>query len=171
MTVCGRRERFAVVILVATDGSDQALACMRTALDLAAHANDQILVVAAWQELHATLGFPTGIDDARAWACAAAATTAALAEEVGLAPEISVRHGTPGSEICAAAQEYVTRMIVIGAGRLGTVAGPPLGSVSNYVVRHAPCPVLVFRSCADGIETSGSATASAIRTSRRKETT
>jgi nucleotide-binding universal stress UspA family protein len=163
------------VILVATDGSDQALACMRAALDLAAHANDQILIVAAWQELHATPGSPPGIDGALASAHDAAATTATLAEEVGLAPEVSVRHGSPGREICAAAREYGTRMIVIGAGRLGTVAGAPLGSVSHYVVHHAPCPVLVFRSSAGEVETAAEtrrlATAGAVPTSTRKETT
>ena len=164
-----------LVILVATDGSDQAFACMRTALDLAAHANDQILVVAAWEELHVTLGFPASIAEVRACARDAAAATAALAEEVGLEPEVAVRHGSPGKEICAAAREYQARMIVIGAGRLGTVAGAPLGSVSHYVVRHAPCPVLVFRSTPDGSETKAgtrpSVRAGAVKTSRRKETT
>jgi nucleotide-binding universal stress UspA family protein len=163
------------VILVATDGSDQALACMRAALDLAARANDQILVVAAWQELPAMLGFPTGIEQARACARDAAATTAAVAEELGLEPQVSIRHGSPGREICAAAREHHTRLIVIGAGRLGTVAGAPLGSVSHYVVRHAPCLVLVFRARTDAIEatdgTSRSPAAGAVRTSRRKETT
>jgi hypothetical protein len=44
-----------------------------------------------------------GTETERELAENAAAATAALAEEVGLEPEIAVRHGASGEKICAAA--------------------------------------------------------------------
>ena len=134
------------VILVATDGSGQALAAMRTALELAAHGGDRVAVVSCWQELHATLGFPVDVEIERDWAGDAAKKTSALAEEVGLEPEGSIRHGSPGREICAAAREVDARLIVMGCSGLGPVAGTLLGSVSAYVLQRAPCSVLVVRT-------------------------
>jgi nucleotide-binding universal stress UspA family protein len=134
------------MILVATDGSCEALAAMRTALELAAHGGDRLAVVSCWQELHATLGFPVDVEIERDWARDGANKTSALAEEVGLEPEVSIRHGSPGREICAAAREVDARLIVMGCSGLGTVAGALLGSVSAYVLQHASCSVLVVRT-------------------------
>ena len=140
------------MIVVATDGSDQALAAMRIALEVAAHGGDEILVTAVWTELRATLGFPVGVDTDRAWAEEAAAATAALAEQVGLEPATSIRQGAPGREICAAARDHDARLIVIGSRGFGALTGAMLGSVSGYVLRHAPCPVLVVRAAGDGMK-------------------
>ena len=134
------------MIVVATDGSDEALAAMRTALDLAAHGGDELLVVAAWRELHATLGIPAGCEEELEWAREAADVTAVLADKVGLEPCVSIRHGLPGPEICAAAEAHGARLIVMGSRGLGPFAGAVLGSVSSYVLRHAPCSVLLVRS-------------------------
>jgi nucleotide-binding universal stress UspA family protein len=136
----------AIVIVVAADGSEQSLAAMRIALDLAARGNDQIVVVTVWRELHATLGIGVGAETEREWAEEAAAAAAALAEKVGLDPAIVVRHGMPGKEICSVARELEARMVVIGSQGAGRLAAALLGSVSAYVIRHAPCPVLVVRA-------------------------
>ena len=141
------------MILVATDGSCQALAAMRTALELAAHGGDRVAVVSCWQELHPTLGFPVDVEIERDWARCAAKKTSALAHEVGLEPEVSIRHGSrPGREICAAAREVDAWLIVMGCSGLSPVGGPLLGSVSAYVLQHAPCSVLVVRTDKDRMD-------------------
>ncbi len=56
-----------------------------------------------------------------------------------------VREGTPHREITAAARELDIDLIVIATnGRTG-LAHVLLGSTTESVVRHAPCPVLVVR--------------------------
>ena len=43
-------------------------------------------------------------------------------------------------------KEYNIDLIVIGATGNGAITRAFVGSVSNYVVRHAPCDVLVVRT-------------------------
>lgn len=51
--------------------------------------------------------------------------------------------GEPGPAICRLASELSAAAIVIGSRGRGGLKRALLGSVSDHVVRHAPCPVLV----------------------------
>ena len=53
--------------------------------------------------------------------------------------------GDPASEILATAARYDTDLIVVGARGLGGMARLLLGSVSEKVLRHAWCPVLIVK--------------------------
>jgi nucleotide-binding universal stress UspA family protein len=53
--------------------------------------------------------------------------------------------GPPGQAIVGTAAACRAGLVAMGSRGLGTVAGFLLGSVSHYVVRHAPCSVLVAR--------------------------
>ena len=55
-------------------------------------------------------------------------------------------YGTPGEYICRVAKEDGATMIVMGTRGMGTIRRTILGSVSDYVLHHANCPVLVVRS-------------------------
>lgn len=50
--------------------------------------------------------------------------------------------GDPGSVICERAAEGDVDVIVIGTSGTGGFKRAILGSVSDHVVRHAPCPVI-----------------------------
>jgi nucleotide-binding universal stress UspA family protein len=135
--------------LLATDGSEPAEAATRIAIELATVTGDALLVVTVWRELQADFGipitaiFPDAVDIERDHARDLANDVAARAASAGVAVETIIRHGSPSREICAAAAEHQPRLIVMGTngwGRLGQVL---FGSVSENVLHHAPCPVLV----------------------------
>jgi len=55
-----------------------------------------------------------------------------------------VQMGKPGEQIVAYAEEHEAGLIVMPAGEHGRVARLLLGSVADYVVRTATCPVLII---------------------------
>ena len=54
-----------------------------------------------------------------------------------------VLDGSPGQAICDLADEADAAVVVIGSRGRGGLKRAVLGSVSDHVVRHAPCPVVV----------------------------
>jgi len=64
----------------------------------------------------------------------------------GVATEISYRVADPGQGLCEAAKSWNADLIVVGRrGRKGLTEAI-LGSVSNYVLHHALCAVLVIQA-------------------------
>ena len=63
--------------------------------------------------------------------------------------------GAPDREIVDLAEEIGAGLIVMGSRGLGGIRRALMGSVSDSVVRHAHCPVLVVRKAKSyGEETS-----------------
>ena len=60
--------------------------------------------------------------------------------------ELELREGRQGDMICQFAEEGDFDLIIIGNRGSGMVSRVLLGSVSQEVVRAAPCPVLVVRA-------------------------
>ena len=60
--------------------------------------------------------------------------------------ETNHKFGTPGRTICDVAREWNADLIVVGRRGLRGIAEMVLGSVSNYVVHHAPCTVLLLNT-------------------------
>ena len=78
---------------------------------------------------------------------AANAAIGAAQSELGLMnPEIRILGGEPGAAICQLAAELSAEAIVIGNRGRGRVKRVLLGSVSDHVVRNAPCSVVVTKS-------------------------
>jgi len=57
--------------------------------------------------------------------------------------------GKPGEVICQVADETAAVMIITGTRSLGKMKRTILGSVSDYLVNHATCPVMVVRDPAE----------------------
>ena len=55
------------------------------------------------------------------------------------------RVGLPSAEILRLAEELDVGLIVIGSRELGGIRRALMGSVSDSVVRHAHCPVIIVR--------------------------
>ncbi|MBD2492915.1 universal stress protein [Nostoc sp. FACHB-280] len=60
----------------------------------------------------------------------------------GIAAEFTQELGDPGRMICEVAKNCDVDVIVIGRRGLSGISELFLGSVSNYVLHHAPCSVL-----------------------------
>lgn len=81
----------------------------------------------------------------------------------GVRTEFTQSVGDPGSRICALARTWEAELIVVGRrGRTG-LSEWFLGSVSNYVLHHAPCSVLTVQGeeVADSMEEAEAAAAAA----------
>lgn len=140
-------------ILLATDGSEEAVLAARAARDLAEKTGAELHVVYVGElpmiyhpEQH---GYHNLLESYREQA------RQRLDEQVerigrtgdGVARS-HLRMGRPDEEIVAVAEDVGAGMIVLGNRGLGGVRRALLGSVSESVVCHAHCPVLVVRDAA-----------------------
>jgi nucleotide-binding universal stress UspA family protein len=144
---------FPTRILLATDGSEEAdLAALR-AVELAQKTDSELHVVHVGvvprflESYPGTLGYERRIyeqieEESRqrlrelSWRVKLAGGTLAGAH---------LRMGKVALEIVALAEELGADLIVMGSRGLGGVRRALMGSVSDSVVRHAHCPVLVVR--------------------------
>lgn len=72
-------------------------------------------------------------------------TTIKRLERAGLSATCKVRFGDTAQVICEEAEVTGCKLIVIGSRGQTAASRFLLGSVSNQVINHAPCPVLVVR--------------------------
>src|SRR5918998_196603 len=68
-----------------------------------------------------------------------------IGSDGGKGAETHLRSGDPDKEIIRAAESLGVGLIVIGSRGLGALSRALIGSVSDSVVKHAHCPVLVVR--------------------------
>lgn len=124
------------VIVVGTDGSDQAGAAVETAGGLAAATGASVHVVAAHPFL-----LP-GSDET----AVAAGGAASILRGRGLHVHEHVRRGDPSLVLTDVAEEERARLVVVGAGGRSQTARRVLGSVADRVAERAPCDVLIVRT-------------------------
>ena len=136
-------------ILLATDGSDHALHAARIAADMARGMKPkEFRVVVSYDIIPMYLGEPNmqyAIDNRKK--DAEEILNKALKEIGELPCEIHTEllEGDPASAIIDVATVRKSEIIVMGSRGLGRLAGLVLGSTSQKVVAHAPCPVLIVR--------------------------
>jgi nucleotide-binding universal stress UspA family protein len=138
-------------IMLATDGSPTAEKATGTAIELAKALDTDLVVVTIWEIPYTTVGLapaPVAGDLAQLseeGACKIAANVAARAEEQDVETHTVVLRGMPVQEICAAAEKFNPRFLVVGSHGWGAVRRALFGSVSTGVLHHGLCPVLVVR--------------------------
>jgi nucleotide-binding universal stress UspA family protein len=133
-------------VLVATDGSSHSLTAAAKAVDFAASYGGRVValsVVDVPDEFHAEA--PAAVDRLIAQARGYCGLVATLAARAGVPCAVAVRDGASAARIVEVAGEEGAGVIVMGShGRTG-LARLLMGSVTEKVIGHAPCPVLVVR--------------------------
>jgi nucleotide-binding universal stress UspA family protein len=151
---------FPTKILLATDGSKEAELASRTAAELAQSTRSELHVLYVWEAANPyveAVGLagdepvPLRLDAElkRQFDLQARAVLDAHAEKVravgGTVAQAHLRMGKADSEIVTLAEEIGAGLIVMGGRGRGGIRRALMGSVSDSVVRHAHCPVLVVR--------------------------
>jgi nucleotide-binding universal stress UspA family protein len=144
---------FPTRILLATDGSEEAELAALRAVDLAQSTDSELHVVHVGvvpiflQSYPGTLGYERRLykqieEHSRELLRKQSLRVKAAR---GTVAGTHLRMGAVALEIVALAEELGVGLIVMGSRGLGGVRRALMGSVSDSVVRHAHCPVLVVR--------------------------
>jgi nucleotide-binding universal stress UspA family protein len=155
-------------ILVAIDRSDVSQQTFAAAVELAKTLNAQLMLVNVLSPLEAN--YPTPLYSARAaypiapesmqlyvqqWQAVEQEgleflkTRTATATAAGIPTEFTQALGDPGHAICTLAKSWNANLIMIGRRGYKGLGELFIGSVSNYVMHHAPCSVLTVQGTVD----------------------
>jgi nucleotide-binding universal stress UspA family protein len=139
-------------ILLATDGSPASELASEQAIDLATQVGARLLVVgvvaSARQPSEAATDEVTA-SDSRDSLSTKAQGIVQRARAAGADATYLVWEGDAGEAIVAAADSENADLIVVGSHGRSGVSRFLIGSVSDFVVRHAHCPVMVVRGKAE----------------------
>jgi len=136
-------------ILVPTDFSVDAEYVLQQAIVLAARDNAHVLLLHVLRRFEAM--WPEGVWPTRAQLVQELQAEVeqrlqAAAAAQPLPVETLAVWGSPATEICRIAKEYGTDLIMMSTRRRKDLAHIFMGSVTEHVVRYAPCSVLILRT-------------------------
>jgi nucleotide-binding universal stress UspA family protein len=135
-------------VLLGTDLSHTSALATDRAFDLAHRHGAELLVVSVIDpdDLPKQAGRTADRwDEVRDRRQVAAQALVARGRAIGVTVSFLVWTGDPGESIVSAAEAENVDLVVVGTHGRGTIGRLILGSVSDHVVRNAPCPVLVVR--------------------------
>lgn len=145
-------------ILIATDGSDYSKAAIDECCRMVAYRDDiEIKIVSAYENVYVLMGEPVAFsaeyyqelskaaaDQAGLYAADAAKTVESKVGDKVKSLSVDVINGPPEQKIVEVAKDWGADLVVVGSHGRG-FWGRLLGSVSDAVVHHAPCSVMVVR--------------------------
>lgn len=140
------------LIVAGVDGSDSSRAALHWAYDEAVHHGAALTVVMTWHPPSLPMSPPYGAMtepdyQTQPKADALALLEAFVAELAPQTPAVDVRtsieEGNPAKILIERSKE--ADLLVVGSRGRDGFAGMLLGSVSQHLVAHANCPVVVFR--------------------------
>src|SRR5262245_30465697 len=142
-------------ILVCADGSEQAMEAAKAATELAKKFGSSIRIVNIFDIIASVAPYmgvwdlAVGEDTITKYAQEAQQTSAKRTGEIfhkeDLPFEVSLDWGRPADKIIEIAKDNNSDLIVMGSRGLGGIKSLLLGSVSDNVLHHAHCPVLIIR--------------------------
>ena len=138
------------LVVVGVDGSRGSAEALRFAVEESRLRHARLRIVTAWTvPATAYAGmFNAGVDPTLFEHDAAAESARALGDARTLGPELEIDAATPNgpaaAELIAAAGG--ADLLVVGSRGHGGFTGLLLGSVSQQLAEHAPCPVAIIHS-------------------------
>jgi Universal stress protein UspA and related nucleotide-binding proteins len=133
-------------IVVGVDGSPSSKQALRWAIGQARRTGATIDAISTWEYPSTYSWGPIVEGDELAKLCAQQLSDTVL-EVADEDPPVPIRthvfEGHPASVLTREAKG--AQLLVVGCRGHGTFVGALLGSVSQYCVHHAPCPVVVIR--------------------------
>ncbi len=135
-------------ILIAVDGSPASLRAVECARKLAKLSNATIVLVHAYPKVPEFLGEPNLSQTIARHIERAHDLVDPLAQSLeadGLSTITEILQGPPADAVLRVAEARDVDLIVMGARGLGSLGSLLLGSVSQKVLAHASCPVMVVR--------------------------
>jgi nucleotide-binding universal stress UspA family protein len=153
---------FPTRILLASDGSESAAYAAEVAVELSKETHSELHVLYLGEDSTASL-VPQAADPAwvvqedlapleeqgQQFEQVARRTLDAEVQQVravgGTVAQAHLRMGRPAAEIVELAEDLEVGLVVVGSRGLGGIRRALMGSVSDSVVRHAHCLVLVVR--------------------------
>lgn len=133
-------------IVVGIDGSPSSRQAYAWARWHAGLTGGRITAVTSWEIPMAYAWAGPGLDEFEA---AADQTLNEVLQDDGGAEDGSVdkrvARGHPANVVLTAVEDVGAGLLVLGSRGHGGFVGAVLGSVSQYCVAHAPCPVLIVR--------------------------
>ena len=139
---------FPTTVLLATDGSREAELAATTAADLANSTNSELHVATVAGGRAYNMEVPEEAEDLKQKAQKVVEEQVQKIKEAG--GKVAETHVRVVSEhraeaIVDVAEEVGIGLIVMGSRGLGGIRRALMGSVSDAVVRHAHCPVMIVR--------------------------
>jgi nucleotide-binding universal stress UspA family protein len=141
------------IILLATDGSPASEPASEQAIDLATQVQARLLVVSVLSTASRPSEAPAdvAVADSRDSLTTKAQGIVQRAKAAGADATFLVWEGDPGEAIVAAADAENADLIIVGSHGRSGVSRFLIGSVSDFVVRHAHCPVMVIRGKSEAV--------------------
>jgi nucleotide-binding universal stress UspA family protein len=145
---------FPAKVLLAIDGSEEAGLAAQAATELSKETGSEVHVTFVLPRPEALIGHHTYSAEVRESVLEQARSEARqfldgraeqLRAEGAKVAQAHLRIGEPDKEIIRLSEEIGATLIVMGSRGLGAVSRALMGSVSDSVVKHAHCPVLVMR--------------------------
>src|SRR5215204_5910668 len=130
-------------VLVATDGSREAQLAAQTAADLSQKTNSELHVVHVFGIAH--VGPPVYPEATTLQSVELEAEVQKIRSGGATVAGEHLIEGRVAPGIVGLAEELGAGLIVMGSRGLGGIRRALMGSVSDSVVRHAHCPVMVVR--------------------------
>jgi nucleotide-binding universal stress UspA family protein len=141
------------IIVVGVDGSDRSRNALRWAVDEAKLRKDKVLAVHAWEPplvsavdipaLDPPVYLPELVAHAQEGAEVLVERVIAEFKNEGVEIESVAIEGAAASVLVEVSEN--ADLLVVGARGHGGLAGLLLGSISQQVAQHAPCPVVIHR--------------------------
>ena len=133
-------------VIVGLDGSSAAAQALRWAWDLARATGRRLRVVHTWHSDLTPMYAPVGdldLDEDHGARWEAQEWMAAAVKDDGTVSwRLEVVQGSPGPTLVRAAEEEDDCVLVVGTHEHHGLGRVLHGSVSHYVLSHAPCPVV-----------------------------